>query len=51
VKTLYFECAGCVPCGEVENCRIRTAFHNDEGKAIYLEVTGNERTKTHTKTI
>lgn len=43
-KTLYFEGAGCVPCGEVENCRIRTAFHNDKGEAIYLEITGVEVT-------
>lgn len=44
-KILYFEGAGCVPRGEVENCRIRTAFHNDEGKAIYLELSGFEVTK------
>lgn len=44
-KTLYFEGAGCVPRGEVENCRIRTAFHNDKGEAIYLEMTGFEVTK------
>jgi len=45
MKTLYFEGAGCVPRGEVENCRIRTAFRNDEGKAIYLEIIGVETTK------
>ena len=44
-KVLYFEGAGCVPRGEVENCRIRTAFHNDKGEAIYLEITGFEVTK------
>lgn len=36
-KTLYFEGAGCVPCNDVENCRIRTAFTNKEGKKIYVE--------------
>ena len=38
-KTLYFEGAGCAPCGEVANCRIRTAFTNDDGKKIYIEFT------------
>lgn len=37
-KTLYFEGAGCVPRGEVANCRIRTAFTNDDGKKIYIEL-------------
>ena len=41
-KILYFEGAGCVPRGEVENCRIRTAFHDNNGKAIYLEISGND---------
>lgn len=45
MKTLYFEGAGYVPRGEVENCRIRTAFHNDKGEAIYLEILGVEVTK------
>ena len=45
MRTLYFEGAGCVPRGEVENCRIRTAFHNNNGKAIYLEMSGTEVTK------
>lgn len=36
-KTLYFEGAGCVSCNDVENCRIRTAFTNKEGKNIYIE--------------
>lgn len=36
-KTLYFEGAGCVSCKDVENCRIRTAFTNKEGKKIYIE--------------
>lgn len=37
-KTLYFEGAGCVPYNDVENCRIRTAFTNKEGKKIYIEM-------------
>ena len=40
IKVLFFEGAGCVERGEVENCRIRTAFVNDEGKGIYLELMG-----------
>jgi hypothetical protein len=42
MKTLFFEGAGCVPCGEVENCRIRTAFHNNKGDPIYVEIIGFE---------
>lgn len=43
-KTLYFEGAGLEGTGnpEVGNCRIRTAFHNDKGEAIYLEINGFE---------
>lgn len=41
-KILFFEGAGCVPRGDVENCRIRTAFINDEGKRFYLELSGME---------
>ena len=41
-KTLYFEGAGCVPRGDLENCRIRTAFHLDNGKRVYLEISGFE---------
>lgn len=37
-KVLYFEGAGCVPAGEVANCRIRTAFTNDNEKKIYIEL-------------
>ena len=48
-KVLYFEGAGCVPRGEVENCRIRTAFHLDDGRGVYLEITGAEITK-HNRT-
>ena len=44
-KVLYFEGAGCVPRGDVENCRIRTAFCNDKGDHIYLELSGMEVTK------
>lgn len=44
-KTLYFEGAGCVPRGEVENCRIRTAFRDNKGEPIYLEMNGFEVTK------
>lgn len=47
MKTLYFEGAGCAPRGEVENCRIRTAFHNDNGESIYLEISGFEIGKYH----
>ena len=36
-KVLYFEGTGCSPCNDVENCRIRTAFTNKEGKKIYIE--------------
>ena len=42
-KTLYFEGAGAVPRGEMDNCRIRTAFTNDSGEKFYLEVLGFER--------
>lgn len=37
-KVLSFEGAGCVPAGEVANCRIRTAFTNDNEKKIYIEL-------------
>ena len=42
VKVLFFEGAGCAERGDLENCRIRTAFRNDEGKAFYLEPSGIE---------
>ena len=45
MKILFFEGAGCVPRGDVENCRIRTAFTNDKGVRIYLELSGMEVTK------
>lgn len=39
-RTLYFEGAGCVPCNDVENCRIRTAFTNRDGQKIFIEFIG-----------
>lgn len=45
-KTLYFEGAGWVPSNDVENCRIRTAFTNKDGKKIYIEfLSGYKHTK------
>ena len=44
-KALYFEGAGCVARGDVPNCRIRTAFHLDDGTAVYLEISGMETTR------
>lgn len=38
MKTLYFEGAGGVPRSDLENCRIRTAFHLDDGMPLYLEI-------------
>lgn len=49
MKTLYFEGAGCVPRGDLENCRIRTAFTLDNGKKVYLEMFGTEVTKSMSK--
>lgn len=49
VKVLYFEGAGCVPRGDVENCRIRTSFVNDEGVQFYLELSGFGVIKNATK--
>lgn len=49
MKTLYFEGAGWsdadISKATIGNCRIRTAFHLDDGQAVYLEITGSERTK------
>lgn len=46
-KTLYFEGAGWsgadISKATVGNCRIRTAFHLDNGRAVYLEITACER--------
>lgn len=44
-KTLYFEGAGCVARADVPNCRIRTAFHLDNGIPVYLEISGMETTR------
>lgn len=42
MKTLYFEGAGWSGADSskatIGNCRIRTAFHLDNGKAVYLEI-------------
>lgn len=50
-KVLYFEGAGCENTyrGELSNCRIRTAFTNNEGKKIYLEILGYEKTQDDVK--
>lgn len=47
LKVLYFEGAGCENTyrGDLNNCRIRTAFTNNDGKKIYLEILGYEKTK------
>ena len=48
-KTLYFEGAGWsganISKDTIGNCRIRTAFHLDDGRAVYLEILGFEKTK------
>ena len=46
IKTLYFEGAGCVARGNVPNCRIRTAFHLDDGRPVYLEISGMNTTSS-----
>ena len=46
IKKLYFEGAGCVPRSDIPNCRIRTAFHLDDGRAVYLEISGMETTRS-----
>jgi len=51
MKTLYFEGAGSATRGNMENCRIRTAFHSDNGESIYLEMSGVEVTKNSPKCI
>lgn len=49
MKTLYFEGAGWsgadISKATIGNCRIRTAFHLDNGRRVYLEINGTERTK------
>lgn len=53
MKTLYFEGVGWsgadISIATIGNCRIRTAFHLDNGRAVYLEMTGSERTKYSTE--
>lgn len=48
-KVLYFEGAGLsnadISKPTINNYRIRTAFHLDDGRAVYLEIIGAERTK------
>lgn len=48
-KTLYFEGAGCdnteTGNATVGNCRIRTAFHLDDGRPVFLEISGFKKTK------
>lgn len=50
-KTLFFEGAGCEDTyrGEISNCRIRTAFTNNEGRKIYLEINGYEKSQDDLK--
>ena len=49
MKVLYFEGAGWsgadISRATIGNCRIRTAFHLDNGRAVYLEIIGSEKTK------
>lgn len=53
MKTLYFEGAGWegaeLSKKTIGNCRIRTAFHLDNGKAVYLEILGAEMNKKRAK--
>lgn len=55
MKTLYFEGAGWsgadISKATIGNCRIRTAFHLDDGRAVYLEIIGGERTRNFSKEI
>lgn len=48
-KVLYFEGAGCegadISKNTIGNCRIRTAFTNNDGRAIYIEMTAYQKTK------
>ena len=45
MKVLKFEGAGCVPRGNVSNCRLRTRIKNKANRIIYLELTGAEDSK------
>ena len=43
MKKLYFEGAGMFGCCDTAeelrgNCRLRTMFHDDKGRAVYLEI-------------
>lgn len=53
MKTLYFEGAGWsgadISKATIGNCRIRTAFSLDDGRKVYLELSGTERKKTSPK--
>lgn len=55
MKTLYFEGAGWskaqVGKTDVPNCRIRTAFTNDEGRKVYLEILAHEVRKDRSQDI
>lgn len=52
-KLLLFEGAGWssadISRATIGNCRIRTAFHLDDGRRVYLELTGSERTRRSSK--
>ena len=52
-KVLYFEGAGWsgadISKATVGNCRIRTAFHLDDGRKVYLEIIACEVTKSSPK--
>lgn len=52
-KILYFESAGMegTQVNDVENCRIRTAFYNNDGKKIYLELISGCKTTTRTTSL
>lgn len=50
-RPLYFEGAGFAPQGEVENCRIITAFHDDKGNPTYLEMSGFEVTEYNARSL
>jgi hypothetical protein len=55
-KTITFEGAGCADADsskatDMTNCRVRTTFINDEGKKIYLELTGTIPSKYSPKSV
>lgn len=53
MKTLYFEGAGWSGADSskntIGNCRIRTAFHLNNGQAVYLEIICGTRTLKKTR--